>query len=93
MIKDFTLDELGFKEYVMKNVETARIIFFSKTPVIKRDKYYYVKMIKHILNKLNEDNITFQHIKIDWSPELFNFIPLHNHFSDYRNILYYYVFE
>ena len=68
-----SLEELGFIECSLepeRHVETVRVIFFASTPLSKRQEGYYCKMIRHIVMNLYKKNIRYNHIKIDWSPEL-----------------------
>lgn len=91
-----TLEELGFIECSLepeRHAGTARVIFFAKTPVPKRSAGYYSKMIRHIVLNLYKNNIRYDHIKIDWSPELFVFVPSHGHYSRNKDTLYYHVYE
>ena len=95
-IDNFTLEQLGFIECSNEPefiVEIARVIFFSQTPICKRDRLYYLKMITHICNSLKKQNVHYDHIKIDWAPELFKFVPRHRHYNPQKNILYFHVSE
>jgi hypothetical protein len=91
-----SLEELGFIECSLepeRHVETIRVIFFASTPVSKRQERYYCKMIRHIVMNLYKKNIRYDHIKIDWSPELFVFIPAHGFYSRRKETLFYHVRE
>lgn len=91
-----SLEKLGFIECSLeeeRHVGTVRVIFFAKTPVPMRQEGYYCKMIRHIVLNLYKKNITYDHIKIDWSPELFVFIPAHGHYSQKKDTLYHHIYE
>lgn len=96
MMETWSLEKLGFIECPVQPercVGTARVIFFSKTPIQNRSHNYYLNQMRHIFRTLRKNNIAFRTIKIDWAPETFSFIPRHERYNEIKNILYYHVFE
>ena len=88
-----TLEELGFILCDSRKVETVRVIFFAKTSYVMRDNNYYKNMMMHIRRTLYSKNIEYEHLIIDWSPEIFYFIPYHEKYNNIKNILYYHIQE
>jgi hypothetical protein len=92
-MENFSLEQLGFIETNYEKIETVRVIFFTATPIHLRKTNYYNTMVNYIRQTLDKNEICYGQLKIDWSPELFNFIPRHNHYSYGKKTLYFHVFE